>query len=124
VKRWVFLLGIMIVLLAGALSVLSFYGVRFVDAELKKAMGRGITVSEVKIKLTHLSIKGVGYEDPELKKKSLQIEEIRVYPALLASLKGVLRIRELVFFRPSFFLFRSREGTLTGPLPTGEKAGN
>lgn len=123
-KRWVFLLGIIIVLLAGVFLALSFYGSRFVDAELKKAIGPGITVSEVKIKLTHLSVKGIGYEDPQLKKKSLQIEEVKVYPALFASLKGVLRIRELVFLRPTFFLFRSREGAVTGPLPVRKEAGN
>ena len=123
-KKWVVLLGIVVVLLAGVFLALSFYGSRFVDAELRKAIGPGITVSQVKIKLTHLSVKGIGYEDPHLKKKSLQIEEVRVYPALFAALKGVLRIRELVLLRPAFFLFRSREGAITGPLPVRKKAGN
>jgi len=121
VRKWFVLLGIVILLVMGGLSALSFYGVKFINTELKRMMGPGITVSEIRIKLTHLAVKGIRYEDPQMKKRFLQIEEIRVYPALFSSLKGALRIRELAILRPSFFFYRSREGAFVGPWPAGEK---
>ena len=120
-RKWFILLGIVILLVMGNLSALSFYGVKFINTELKRRMGPGITVSEIKIKLTHLAVRGIRYEDPQMKKCLLQIEEIRVYPALFSSLRGALRIRELAILRPSFFFYRSREGVFVGPWPAGEK---
>jgi hypothetical protein len=114
-------LGVIVLFLVGGFIVLSFYGVRFINAELKRVMGPGIVVSEIKIRSTHLAARGIRYEDPQLKKNLLQIEEIRIYPALLASLKGVLQIRELAILRPSFFFYRSREGFFVGPWPAREK---
>ena len=78
-------------------------------------LGSGITVSEIKIRLTHLAVSGIRYEDPRLKKPLLQIEQVNIYPALFSFLKGELRIRELTFLRPSFFFYRSRDGTFVGP---------
>ena len=120
-RKWFVLLGIVILLVTGGLSVLSFFGVRFINTELRRRMGSGITVSEIKIRLTHLAARGIRYEDPRLKKPLLQIEEINIYPTLFSFLKGELRIRELTILRPSFFFYRSRDGTFVGPWPAAGK---
>jgi hypothetical protein len=124
VKKWFVLLGLVILLVMGGLSVLSFFGVKFVNSELRKTLGSGITVSEIKIRLTHLAVSGIRYEDPRLKKPLLQIEQVNIYPTLFSFLKGELRIRELTLLRPSFFFYRSRDGTFVGPWPaTGKEKG-
>jgi hypothetical protein len=121
VRKWFVLLGIVILLVTGGLSVLSFFGVRFINTELRRRMGSGITVSEIKIRLTHLAARGIRYEDPRLKKPLLQVEEINIYPTLFSFLKGELRIREVTILRPSFFFYRSRDGTFVGPWPAAGK---
>jgi len=121
VRKWFVLLGGVIVLVVGGLSALSFFGVRFINTELRRRLGTGVTVSDVKVRLTHLSASGIRYEDPRMKKPLLQVEEIKIYPALLSFVTGDLRIREVTILRPSFFFYRSRDGTIVGPWPTAGK---
>ena len=120
-RKWFVLLGGVIVLVVGGLSALSFFGVRFINTELRRRLGTGVTVSDVKVRLTHLSASGIRYEDPRMKKPLLQVEEIKIYPALLSFVTGDLRIREVTILRPSFFFYRSRDGTIVGPWPTAGK---
>ena len=120
-RKWFVLLGLVFLLVMGGLSVLSFFGVKFVNTELRKTLGSGITVSEIKIRLTHLALRDIRYEDPRLKKPLLLIEQINIYPTLFSFLKGELRIREVTLLRPSFFFSRSRDGTFAGPWPAAGK---
>ena len=120
-KKWFVLLGLVFLLVMGGLSVLSFFGVKFVNTELRKTLGSGITVSEIKIRLTHLALRDIRYEDPRLKKPLLLIEQVNIYPTLFSFLKGELRIREVTLLRPSFFFSRSRDGTFAGPWPAAGK---
>jgi len=121
VRKWFVLLGLVFLLVMGGLSVLSFFGVKFVNTELRKTLGSGITVSEIKIRLTHLALRDIRYEDPRLKKPLLLIEQVNIYPTLFSFLKGELRIREVTLLRPSFFFSRSRDGTFAGPWPAAGK---
>jgi len=121
VRKWFVLLGLVFLLVMGGLSVLSFFGVKFVNTELRKTLGSGITVSEIKIRLTHLALRDIRYEDPRLKKPLLLIEQVNIYPTLFSFLKGELRIREVTLLRPSFFFYRSRDGTFAGPWPAAGK---
>ena len=120
-RKWFVLLGLVFLLVMGGLSVLSFFGVKFVNTELRKTLGSGITVSEIKIRLTHLALRDIRYEDPRLKKPLLLIEQVNIYPTLFSFLKGELRIREVTLLRPSFFFSRSRDGTFAGPWPAAGK---
>ena len=115
VKRWLIIAGIAVVLLGAGYFVLSYYGVKFLQGRIEKVTGPGLTISEMKVKLTHLSIRGIHYEDPQSKQKFLDVEEVRVYPDLFSSLRGSLTIRECSIHRPSFFFVRSRDGSMTGP---------
>ena len=119
-KKWVILIAVVILILAGAYCALSYFGVKFINTELRRKMGPGITVSEIRIRPTYLYAGGVRYEDPQTKKSLLRIEEIRLYPSLLSWIKGELRIRELAIVRPSFYFSRSREGTYAAVWPAGE----
>jgi len=121
VRKWFVLLGLVFLRVMGGLSVLSFFGVKFVNTELRKTLGSGITVSEIKIRLTHLALRDIRYEDPRLKKPLLLIEQVNIYPTLFSFLKGELRIREVTLLRPSFFFSRSRDGTFAGPWPAAGK---
>lgn len=114
-KKWLFITGIIAILIAGGYLLLSFYAVKFIQAGLQKAIGPGITLAEVEVKITHLSVRGIQFEDPDSKKRFLQIEEMKVYPELFSILKRRLQIREWTIIKPSFFFYRSQEGILMGP---------
>jgi len=120
-RKWLFVIGIIAILLIGGYLVLSFFAVKLIEPQLQKVIGPGFTLAEIKVRLTHLSVKGIQYEGLHTKKRYLQIEEVRIYPAILSLLKGPLRIREFTILQPSFYLSRSREGVFIGPWAAMEK---
>jgi hypothetical protein len=96
--------------------------VKLIQPQLQGLLGPGFTIEEIKAKPLYLSVGGIGYEDPYSKRRFLEIEEIRIYPALLSFLKPPLRIREIAILQPSFRFYRSQEGVFVGPwTATGEK---
>jgi hypothetical protein len=109
-KNWLVSVTAIAIILIGGFFALSFYLVKQVEPQLQGLMGHGFTVGEIRVKPLYLSAERIGYEDPQSKQRFLEIEEIRVYPALLSFLKPPLRIREVSIYRPSFFLFRTQEG--------------
>jgi hypothetical protein len=122
-KKWIAILGIGFLLFLTGYFVLSFYAVKFINAELKASLGPGMVIGDVKVRMTYLAVKGVQYEDPQLRRKMLQIDEIRIYPSLFSSLLGTLRIREWTMLRPAFTLVRSRDGVWVGPWILLERMG-
>jgi hypothetical protein len=116
-KKWLVLGGMVAVLIVGGYLLLSHYAVKFIEPYLRKGIGGGLTAGEIKIKATYLSAKKVQYVDPQSGQRLLQIEEVRVYPSLQSLLTGHPRIREFLILDPIFYVSRSREGVLTGPLP-------
>jgi hypothetical protein len=122
-KKWVPILGIGLFLFLAGYFVLSFYAVKFINAELQESLGPGMAIGDVKVRVTYLAVKGVQYEDPKLKRKMFQIEEMRIYPALFSSLLGTLRIREWTMLRPAFTLARSPDGVWSGPWILLERMG-
>ncbi len=117
-KKWFIRIGILAILFIGGYFVLTFYAVKFIEPRLQTVMGPGLTLEEIELKTTYLSVKGVQYEDPRSKQRFFQAEEIRIYPSLLSLLKNSLHIKEFTLLRPSFFFYRSREGHLVGPWVT------
>ena len=122
-KKWFILIGILAVLFIGGYFVLSFYAVKFIQPQLQKVMGPGLTLAEIKVKPTYLSVRGIQYEDPHSKQRFLQIEEVRIYPSLFSLLKKSLHIKEFTILQPLFFFYRSREGGIVGPWVTMKKEG-
>ena len=122
-KKWVPILGIGFLLFLAGYFVLSFYAVKFINAELKESLGPGMAIGDVKVRVTYLAVKGVQYEDPKLKRKMFQIEEMRIYPSLFSALLGTLRIREWTMLRPVFTLVRSPDGVWAGPWVLLERMG-
>ena len=120
-KKWFILIGILVVLFIGGYFVLTFYAVKLIQPRLQKVMRPGLTLEEMKIKTTYLSVRGIRYEDPHSKQRFLQIEEVRIYPSLLSLLKKSLHIKEFTLLGPSFSFYRSREGRIVGPWVTMEK---
>ena len=114
-KKWFILAGIVALIIIGGYFVLSFYAVKFIQSQLQKVVEPGFTVSEIKVKSTYLSAKGIRYEDPDSKQKLFQIEEMRIYPNIFTLLKRTLDIREFTILQPSLYFYRSREGILVGP---------
>jgi hypothetical protein len=123
-KKWLIIVGIVAILLIGGYLLLSFYAVKFIQARLQRVTGPGLTITEINVKPTHLSAKGIRYEDPVSKRRFFLIEEIRIYPDLFSFMKGTLGVRECMILQPSFFFYRSREGSFTGPWITPEKKKN
>ncbi len=125
-KKWLIVLGLIAILLVGGYLLLSFYAVKFIQAQIQKAIGPGFTIAQIKVKTTHLSINGIRFEDPRTKQKFLQIEEMRIYPDLPSFLKKRLQIREWIILKPSFFFYRTQEGVFIGPwvsIKKEEKSG-
>ena len=123
-KKWVVAIGIVVVFVIGGYFVLSYYAVELIRPQLQKILGPGFTIAEIKVKLTHLSIREIRYEGLHTKKKYFQGEEVRVYPSLFSLFKGPLRVREFMILEPSFYFYRSQEGVFTGPwtaIPEKEK---
>ncbi len=121
-KKGLILFGIAVVIaLAGGYFFVSYRAVRFIEARLQKAIGPGLTIAEMKANPTYLAAKGIRYEDPLSKGQLLQIEEVRIYPALLSFLKESIEIREVALIQPSLFFSRSREGNFSGPWIPVEK---
>ena len=114
-KKWFILIGVIAILFVGGYFVLSFYAVKFIQSRLQQMVGPGFILSEIKVHPTYLSAKGIRYEDPLSRRRIFLIEEMRVYPALFSLFNGTLDIREWVILRPSFFFYRSQEGTFIGP---------
>ena len=120
-KRWLIVIGILVFLLIGGYFTGTFYAVKFIQPYVQKAMRSGLTLSETKIKTTHLSIRGIEYEDPHSKQRFLKIDEVRIYPSLFSLVTKSLRISEITLLQPSFFFYRSREGNVAGPLVMARK---
>jgi hypothetical protein len=115
-KKWLIVAGWAVILLVGGYLLLSFYAVKLIQTRLQRGIGPGVTFSEIRVKATHLSIKGIQYEDSLQKRRLLQIEEMRVYPDLSSLLKRRLSVREWTIIRPSFFFYRTPERKTIGPL--------
>jgi hypothetical protein len=120
-KKWFIIACIIAVIFIGGYLILSFYAVKFIENRVKKVVDPGLTFTEIKIKPTHLSVKGIRYEEIHSKQRFAEINEVRVYPDLFAFLKGSLKIREWSILKPTFFFYRSREGVLIGPWVKMEK---
>ena len=120
-KKRLIAAGILAVLFIGGYFVLTFYAVKLIQPHLQKVMGPGLRLEEIKLRITHLSLRGIRYEPPGSNQRSLQIEEIRVYPSLRSFLERSLHLKELTILRPSFFFYRSREGRMLGPWVTAKK---
>ncbi len=120
-KKWSLLLGIIFAILVGGYMGLSYYGVKLIQPRLQRLLGPGFTLQEIRVKWTHLSIKGVTYEGLHTKKKYLLVEEVRIYPAILSLFMGPLRIREVTVREPSLSFYRTKEGVFVGPWEAPEK---
>ena len=123
-RKVLILIGIVALIFIGGYIALSFFAVKWIQPQLQKAMGPGITVKRIEIKFRHLSVQGIQYEDPHSKQRLMQIEEVRIYPALFSFLKGSPDIEKLLILQPAFFFSRSRDGVLRGPLPPVEIKGD
>jgi hypothetical protein len=123
-KKWFIIVGIVAIFLIGGYLLLSFYAVKFIQARLQRVAGPGLTISEINVKPTHLSVRGIQYEDPVSKRNFFLIREIRIYPDLFSFLKGTLGVRECMILQPSFFFYRSREGSFAGPWRAPEEKKN
>jgi hypothetical protein len=121
VKKWFFFAVIAVVLFGAGYLALSYHAIKFLKARIEKVTGPGLTVSGIRTHPTYLSIRGIRYQEPQSKRKLLEIEEVRIYPDFLSSMKGSPGIRECSIHNPSFFFFRTREGDYTGPWIQSEE---
>ena len=107
-KKWFVVIGVVAFLLIGGYFVLTFYTVKFIQPYVQKAIRPGLTLRETKIGITHLSVRGIQYEDPHLKQQFFKVEEMRIYPSLFSFLMNSLRIREITILGASLFFYRFR----------------
>lgn len=114
-KKWIIITGVVLILFAGGYLALSFYAVKFIQAQIRKAVGPGFTIARIQAGATHLSMHGIRFEDPVTKQKFLEMEGASIYPDPRSFLKRSVHVRELVIFEPSFFFYRTQEGGFAGP---------
>jgi len=120
-KRWFIVMGILAFLFIGGYFVLTFYAVKFIQPYVQKVMGSGLTLAQTQIRTTHLSLRGIQYEDPHSRQRFFKVNEVRIYPSLSSLLTNSLRIKEITILEPSFFFYRSREGGIVGPFVMATK---
>jgi len=120
-KKWSLLLGLIVLILIGGYLGLSYYGVILLQPKLQRMLGPGFTLKAIQPRLTHLSVRGIEYEGLHTKKKYLQAEEIKIYPAILSLITGPLRFRNMTVLQPSLFFYRTGEGVFIGPWAVPEK---
>ncbi len=120
-RKWPLWIGLLAILLLGGYFILSYYGVKAIQAQLQKILGPGFSLKEVQIRWTHLALKGIEYEGLHTKKKYLEIEEMRIYPALSSLFARPFRIREVIIHRPSVSFYRTRDGVFVGPWASRER---
>lgn len=114
-RRIFIIFGIISILFVGGYFLLSFYAVKFIQAQVQRTIGPGFTIAQIKVKTTYLSINEIQFQDPGTRQKYFQIEEMRIYPDLLSFLKRRVGIRECLVLKPSLFFHRTQEGTFIGP---------
>ena len=115
------ILGSIAVLLVAAFLALSYTRGRYLRTWLEHRVRPGLTIGRINVGLMHLSVKGIRYEDPGSGKRLAQIEEMRIYPSLLSVLGSTVQIRKCTLLKPSFFLYRSRDGVFTSAFPRAGK---
>ena len=102
-KKWFIVIGVVAFLFIGGYFIFTFYAVKFIQPYVQKAVGPGLTMAETKIRATHLSVRGIQYEDPHSQQRFFKVDEVRIYPSLFSLLTKSLRIREITILKPSFF---------------------
>lgn len=116
-KRWIIIIGIVVIVLISAYFTLSFFAVRLIQGQIQKLIGPGLTIRWIKLKPTYLSVGGIRYEDPDYKKTSLQIEEIKIYPYVSSLLKRSIKINRISIIKPYLVIYRSYQAKIFLPLP-------
>ncbi len=122
-KTWALIAGVVLILFGSAYLLTTFYAIRFIESQVQKGMGPGLTIAKVRSGLTHLAIVGIQWRDPEVEQTFLQIEKVKIYPDVLSFAKRSVSIRELTLFTPSLFFYRTREGDFVGPWISSRKEG-
>ena len=123
-KKWVLLgIGGAILLVAGYL-LFSFYTVTLMGSQLQRGFGPGMSIGKMEVRVTHLSVREIRLEDPGSKRRILQIEEVKIYPSLMALFKGIWKIQEVLLVKPVFQFSRSRDGSWMGPFPHKAEEGD
>ena len=122
-KKWLIIAGILAVLFIGGYFALTFYAVKLIQPRLQKVVGRGFTLAEIKVRTTHLFIRGIQYEDPQSRQRFLHVEEMRIYPSLRSLLTRSIHINAVMIRQASFCFYRSREGSVVGPLVMAKEQG-
>ncbi len=122
-KTWALIAGVVLILSGGAYLITTFYAIRFIESQVQKGMGPGLSIAQVRSGLNHLTIVGIQWRDPKTEQIFLQIEKVKIYPDVLSFAKRSVSIRELTLFAPSFFFSRTREGEFTGPWVLSRKEG-
>ncbi len=122
-KKWFVVVGTLGFLSILGYFVLTFYAVKFIQPYVQKATLQGLTLTETKVKTTHLSVMGIQYEDPYSRQKCLIADEVRIYPSLFSIFTNSIHIKEITVLKPSFSFYRSREGSVAGPLAMAPEQG-
>jgi hypothetical protein len=92
---------------------LSINSVKILQAKLQEKLGPGVFISQIEATRRYVAGKGILIEDPVSKLKLLEIDEIRIYPAIRSIFytRSII-IREIVLYHPSFLIIRTRDSVV------------
>lgn len=121
-KRILILSEIFIVVLLAGFIVLSMYSVKFLQSKIQEKLGPGVFVSQIEATRRYVAGKGILIEDPVSKLKLLEIDEIRIYPAIRSIFyTRSIVIRKIVLYHPSFLIIRTRDSVVIMAGSTARK---
>lgn len=121
-KRILILSEIFIVVLLAGFIVLSMYSVKFLQSKIQEKLGSGVFISQIEATRRYVAGKGILIEDPVSKLKLLEIDEIRIYPAIRSIFyTRSIVIRKIVLYHPSFLIIRTRDSVVIMAGSTARK---
>lgn len=114
-KKLILFLSIFLFLLAVGFFIASPYAVKFLNSKLQYTLGPGTTISDIDITSRYILGNGVVIIEPVSKLKLLEIDEIRLFPAIRSLLSKDIVIRKVILKHPVSYIYHINDSTFIGP---------
>lgn len=111
------IIGCVVIVLLGVVGYffISFYAVKFIQSALQKKVGPGFTIEKIEATWHDLTVWNISYYDPQMRRKTLTVPKVKIYPSLSTLLHGTITLRNIVVSNPTIFVYRTASGVLRVP---------
>ena len=120
-KRAVVFTGIITILLVVGYFLLSTYSVKFLQSKMKEGLGPGVSFTQFMATTRYVAGKGILIEESQSKLKLLEVEEIRIYPAIRSLFSRNVIVNKIILYHPRVFVYRTKDSVFIGPVLKNER---